>query len=81
MLAREVLRDLNPEFARLYSYKGGPSIPPEMQLSALLLQVFSGIRSEIQLMEQLNCKRFAANTLTALACIHGIRSSMRLCGQ
>lgn len=53
-LVREVLHELDPEFARLYSHEGRPSIPPEMLLSALLLQVFYGIRSEIQLMEQLN---------------------------
>ena len=52
--SREVLSDLDPEFQRLYSHEGRPSIPPEMLLSALLLQVFYGIRSEIQLMEQLN---------------------------
>ena len=34
--------------------EGRPSIPPEQLLSALLLQVFYGIRSERQLMEQLN---------------------------
>src|ERR1700730_18669509 len=34
--------------------KGRPSIPPEQLLSALLLQVFYGIRSERQLMEQLD---------------------------
>ena len=34
--------------------EGRPSIPPEQLLSALLLQVLYGIRSERQLMEQLN---------------------------
>jgi len=34
--------------------EGRPSIPPEQLLSALLLQVFYGIRSERQLMERLN---------------------------
>lgn len=53
-LVREVLDELDPEFARLYAREGRPSIPPEMLLSALLLQVFYGVRSEIQLMEQLN---------------------------
>jgi transposase len=33
---------------------GRPSIPPEQLLSALLLQVFYGIRTERQLMEQLD---------------------------
>src|SRR5256886_7466908 len=37
-----------------YASEGRPSIPPEQLLSALLLQVFYGLRSERQLMEQLN---------------------------
>lgn len=53
-LVREVLDELDAEFQCLYAHEGRPSIPPEMLLSALLLRVFYGIRSEIQLMEQLN---------------------------
>jgi transposase len=53
-LVRDVLSDLNRTFGRLYSNEGRPSIPPEQLLSALLLQVFYGIRSERQLMEQLD---------------------------
>ena len=53
-LVRSVLKDMSPAFARLYSREGRPSIPPEQLLSALLLQVFYGVRSERQLMEQLN---------------------------
>jgi len=53
-LVRDVLGDLNRTFGRLYSNEGRPSIPPEQLLSALLLQVFYGIRSERQLMEQLD---------------------------
>jgi transposase len=53
-MVRDVLRDLNRTFGRLYSNEGRPSIPPEQLLSALLLQVFYGIRSERQLMEQLD---------------------------
>jgi transposase len=53
-LVRDVLRDLNRGLGKLYSSEGRPSIPPEQLLSALLLQVFYGIRSERQLMEQLN---------------------------
>jgi len=34
---------------KLYASEGRPSIPPEQLLSALLLQVFYGIRSERQL--------------------------------
>ena len=53
-LVRDVLKELSPSFGRLYSKEGRPSIPPEQLLSALLLQVFYGIRSERQLMEQLD---------------------------
>jgi transposase len=53
-LVREVLNGLSHSFGKLYSHEGRPSIPPEQLLSALLLQVFYGVRSERQLMEQLN---------------------------
>ena len=53
-LVRGVLGELNRSLGRLYASEGRPSIPPEQLLSALLLQVFYGIRSERQLMEQLN---------------------------
>src|SRR5436189_5228971 len=53
-LVRDVLSDLNRSLSKLYASEGRPSIPPEQLLSALLLQVFYGIRSERQLMEQLD---------------------------
>lgn len=53
-LVRAVLKELSRSFSRLYSHEGRPSIPPEQLLSALLLQVLYGIRSERQLMEQLD---------------------------
>ena len=53
-LVREVLVQMDREFRTLYSTTGRPSIPPEQLLSALLLQVLYGIRSERQLMEQLD---------------------------
>lgn len=53
-LVREVLKGLSLSFGKLYSHEGRPSIPPEQLLSALLLQVFYAIRSERQLMEQLD---------------------------
>src|SRR6188472_1284838 len=53
-LVRDVLGELNRSLGWLYASEGRPSIPPEQLLSALLLQVFYGIRSERQLMEQLN---------------------------
>ena len=53
-LVREVLKELSHTLGKLYSHEGRPSIPPEQLLSALLLQVFYSIRSERQLMEQLD---------------------------
>ena len=53
-LADQALTALNEQFAALYSENGRPSIPPEQLLRALLLQAFYTIRSERQLMEQLN---------------------------
>src|SRR5262249_30137502 len=48
------LRELSPEFARLYPKTGRPSVPPEKLLRALLLQLLYSIRSERQLIEQLD---------------------------
>ena len=53
-LVREVLKQLSWSLGRLYACEGRPSVPPEQLLSALLLQVFYGIRSKRQLIEQLN---------------------------
>ena len=53
-IANDVLGTLSGEFAAMYSSTGRPSIPPEKLLRALLLQAFYTIRSERQLMEQLN---------------------------
>jgi len=48
------LKELSRSFARLYANEGRPSVPPEQLLNALLIQALYGIRSERQLMEQLN---------------------------
>jgi transposase len=50
----QALQELSPRFALLYSHTGRPSIPPEQLLRALLLQAFYSVRSERQLMEQLD---------------------------
>ena len=50
----DALGALNETFADLYSSTGRPSIPPEMLIRALLLQAFYSVRSERQLMEQLD---------------------------
>jgi transposase len=48
------LERLSPRFGSLYVQFGRPSIPPERLLRALLLQALYTIRSERQLMEQLD---------------------------
>jgi len=53
-LTDEVLRSLSPEFDTLYAASGRPSIAPEYVLRALLLQVFYSVRSERQLVEQID---------------------------
>src|ERR1700680_3435311 len=50
----EILKEMSPKFAKLYSKVGRPSIAPERLLRALLLQVFYSVRSERMLMEQLD---------------------------
>src|SRR5277367_4443000 len=53
-LVDAALKDLSRSFDRLYAREGRPSIPPERLLRALLLQAFYTVRSERQLMEQLD---------------------------
>jgi len=53
-LVDELLKGLSPRLSKLYASVGRPSIPPEQLLRALLLQVLYTIRSERQLMEQLD---------------------------
>lgn len=53
-MADEALAGLSRRFTRLYAWGGRPSIPPEKLLRALLLQVLYTVRSERQLMEQLD---------------------------
>jgi transposase len=50
----EILRGLSPQFDALYARTGRPSIAPEKLLRALLLQLLYSVRSERQLMEQLD---------------------------
>jgi transposase len=52
-LVERALQALSPTFDQIYADGGRPSIPPEQLLRALLLQVLYTIRSERQLMEQL----------------------------
>lgn len=53
MVDRALAR-MHEDFERMYSRTGRPSIPPERLLRAQLLMVLYSIRSEPQLMEQLN---------------------------
>ena len=50
----EALAALSADFDAIYAPIGRPSIPPEQLLRALLLQAFYTVRSERQLMEQLD---------------------------
>jgi integrase-like protein/transposase-like protein DUF772 len=52
-LVDDVLREVSPRFEGLYARVGRPSIAPEQLLRAQLLQMLYTIRSERQLMEQL----------------------------
>jgi transposase len=54
LIVDNVLRQLSRGFTTLYARTGRPSIPPEQLLRALLIQAFYSVRSERQLMEQLN---------------------------
>ena len=49
----EALRQLSPQFEAIYARTGRPSVPPEQLLRALLLQALYTVRSERQLIEQL----------------------------
>src|SRR5712675_1945163 len=49
----EILKEMSPKFAKLYSDVGRPSIAPERLLRSLLLQIFYSVRSERMLIEQL----------------------------
>src|SRR6202158_5280522 len=53
-LTDKVLRTLSPEFDALYADSGRASIAPEYVLRALLLQVLFSVRSERQLVEQID---------------------------
>src|SRR6059058_1609049 len=53
-LVSEALAGLSGRFDELYSHTGRPSIAPEYLLRATLLQAFFTVRSERQLMEQID---------------------------
>ena len=49
----DALVSLDAEFGRLYATEGRPSIPPERLMRASLIQILFSVRSERQLMEQM----------------------------
>jgi transposase len=53
-IVNDALSALDGEFSKLYASEGRPSIAPEKLLRASLLQAFFSVRSERQLMEQLD---------------------------
>jgi transposase len=54
VLVNGILASMNMLLEERYSHTGRPSIPPEQLLRALLLQILFTVRSERQLMEQLD---------------------------
>ena len=54
VLIDEALEAISDRFEGMYARTGRPSVPPERLIRALLLQVLYTIRSERQLMEQLD---------------------------
>jgi transposase len=53
-VVNDALRSLDADFDRLYAEEGRPSIAPERLIRASLLQILYSIRSERQLMEQMD---------------------------
>ena len=52
-IVNDALASLDAEFDRLYAAEGRPSIAPERLLRASLIQILFSVRSERQLMEQM----------------------------
>ena len=53
-VVNDALASLDAEFEALYTDFGRPSIPPERLIRASLLQILFSVRSERQLMEQMD---------------------------
>ena len=52
-VVNDALASLDAEFDRLYAAEGRPSIAPERLIRASLIQILFSVRSERQLMEQM----------------------------
>ena len=50
----QILKQLSPQFHKMYAQVGRPSIPPEQLLRAQLLQLLFSVRSERLLMEEID---------------------------
>jgi len=50
----QILKELSPQFDKMYAKVGRPSIPPEQLLRALLLQMLYSVRSERLLVEEID---------------------------
>lgn len=50
----KILKQLSPQFSKMYAKVGRPSIPPEQLLRAQLLQMLYSVRSERLLMEEMD---------------------------
>ena len=59
--ADEVLSAMRRDFEKAYAKVGRPSIPPAMLLKALLLQALYSIRSERQLVDQIQMNLLYTN--------------------
>ena len=64
-LIDEALKGLSRDFNKLYARDGRPSIPPERLLRALLLQAFYTVRSERQLVREIEVNVAYRDTLEA----------------
>lgn len=53
-LVNDALRSLDGEFDRLYAGEGWPSITPDRLIRTSLMQILYSIRSERQLMQQMD---------------------------
>jgi transposase len=73
-IVTEVLAGLDGEFTTMYSGLGRPSIAPERLLRGSLLQIIFSIRSERQLMEQLdyNLRWFVGLGIDDPVCDHSV---------
>jgi transposase len=54
ILVDAVVRSMDKHLAAMYATRGRPSIPPEVLVRALLLQILYAVRPERQLVEQID---------------------------